>query len=175
MPTDARGDASRRDERRELYAALVGPVNAPYYLAYFERAEQRGYAPLSWHWPAFFLGFFWLLHRKQYQWACIAFFYPYLAAALSAVPALLGLEGLALETFFLLLVAFRAIYLPLNANGIYYKWARQRMEAVREQQPGRVTAQASALSSAGGTHRIAPWALGAALLAMSAATVLAPA
>lgn len=68
-------------------AKLVGPLNAPYYLAYFQRAHQRGYAPLSWHWPAFFLGFFCPLYRKQHQWACIAFFFPYLAAVLSGAPA----------------------------------------------------------------------------------------
>ena len=155
------------------YAKLVGPLNAPYYLAYFQRAHQRGYAPLSWHWPAFFLGFFWLLYRKQHQWACIAFFFPYLAAALSGAPALLGIEGIALETFFALIIAFRAGWLPLHANGIYYKWAQKRVALAAEKLPGRRAEQMEMLERVGGAHRVAPWALGAMLLALSAATMLA--
>lgn len=174
MSADDGPQASRGNGLETLYAKLLGPLNAPYYLAYFERAHHRNYAPLSWHWPAFFLGFLWLLYRKQYQWACIAFFFPYLAAVLSAAPALVGIKGIALETFFALIIAFRAVWLPLHANGIYYKWARRRVAAVGEKLPGRRAEQLEALERLGGTHRVAPWALGTALLALSAATMLAP-
>ena len=162
-------------DERDLYAALIGPANASYYMAYRERAMERGYAPLSWHWPAFFLGFFWLLYRKQYQWAFIAFFYPYLAGLLSTVPALLGAEGLAWPTFTILMVAFRVGYLPAHANGIYYRWARRRVEAVRQGMRNRPGDQAERMRAWGGTHSVAPWAVGMALMALSMATMLSPA
>ena len=160
---------------RELYAALIGPANAGYYLAYRDRAEERGYAPRSWHWPAFFLGFFWLLYRKQYQWAFIAFFYPYLAALLSTVPAFLGVEGVAWPTFLVLVLAFRVGYLPLHANAIYHRWACQRLATVRGLARGRPGEQAERLRASGGTHGVVPWAVGGALMVLSMAAMVAPA
>ena len=162
------------DGERDLYAALIGPDNAGYYLAYLDRAAERGYAPLSWHWPAFFLGLFWLLYRKQYQWAFIAFFYPYLAALLSTAPALLGVDGLAWPTFAVLMIAFRLGYLPLNANGIYYRWARGRVATVRQRLGNQPAQGIEQLRAWGGTHRVAPWAVGVALMALSMMTMLAP-
>ena len=55
----------------DLYADVIGPTNTKYYLAYFKRADERGYTPLAWHWPVVFLAVFWFLYRKQYRWAGI--------------------------------------------------------------------------------------------------------
>ena len=42
----------------ELYADVIGPTHTSYYLAYFKRADERGYAPLAWHWPVLFADVF---------------------------------------------------------------------------------------------------------------------
>ena len=57
----------------DLYRAVIGEPNQEFYLSYFRRADDRGYAPVSWHWPVLFIGLFWLLYRKQYVFALVVF------------------------------------------------------------------------------------------------------
>ena len=40
-----------------LYRAVIGEPNQEFYLSYFRRADSRGYAPISWHWPVFVIEF----------------------------------------------------------------------------------------------------------------------
>ena len=49
--------------------------NAENYIRKFRKFNVDGVDKFSWtwHWPAFFLGFWWLLYRKLYVWALIAF------------------------------------------------------------------------------------------------------
>jgi len=57
----------------EDYRAFLGP-RADNYLVKFKKftdKEEEGFA-LTWHWPAFFFGFWWLLYRKLYVWALVA-------------------------------------------------------------------------------------------------------
>ena len=142
---------------RELYEAVIGPAKPGYYLAYFGRADARGYAPMSWNWPAFFLGMFWFLYRKQYQWALIIFLFPYLAMLVSYAPTMIGIGGLENPMFLLLVLAFQAGYVPLHANGIYYKWAKTKIKDVRAGLPGQTARQTELLSAQGGTNRNLPF------------------
>ncbi len=51
---------------------FIGP-NLHKYLRKFDKFEQRnGRDALTWHWPAFFFAFPWLLYRKMYRWAVVA-------------------------------------------------------------------------------------------------------
>jgi len=141
---------------RDLYAAIIGHAKTSYYLAYFERADTRGYAPLSWNWPAFFLGMFWLLYRKQYQWALIFLLFPNLAMAISYLPNLLGIEGIGNPIFLVLVFGFMGVFIPLFANGIYYKWAKSKIEKA----PSDVSGEAALkefLSNRGGVNRHLPF------------------
>lgn len=58
----------------EDYSAFVGK-NSDKYLPKFRKfmLEGGGFS-LSWHWPAFFLPFWWLLYRRLYLWAAVALF-----------------------------------------------------------------------------------------------------
>ena len=58
----------------EEYRAYIGP-RAEHYLSKFSKFNKYGMDQfaLTWHWPAFFIGFWWLLYRKMYFWSLIAF------------------------------------------------------------------------------------------------------
>jgi hypothetical protein len=58
----------------EDYRAFIGK-NADCYLSKFRKFQvsERGNYAVTWNWPAFFLGFIWMLYRKIYLWALLAF------------------------------------------------------------------------------------------------------
>ena len=57
----------------EDYRAYLGPRADKYLLKFkrFTTKEEEGFA-LTWHWPAFFFGFWWMFYRKLYVWALVA-------------------------------------------------------------------------------------------------------
>jgi hypothetical protein len=68
-------DPSNKNIREEEFRAFIGK-KADYYLnkfRFFENEGAIGFA-ITWSWSAFFLGFIWMLYRKMYLWALIAFF-----------------------------------------------------------------------------------------------------
>ncbi|MCX5841158.1 MAG: zinc-ribbon domain-containing protein, partial [Deltaproteobacteria bacterium] len=58
----------------EDYNIFVGK-NAAKYIMKFKSFEAGGFDSFkaTWHWPAFFVPFWWLLYRKLYGWALLAF------------------------------------------------------------------------------------------------------
>jgi hypothetical protein len=48
------------------------------------------------------------------------------------------------------------VWLPLHANGIYYRWARAEIAAVQSALPGQLAAQQSHLEARGGTNHQLP-------------------
>lgn len=84
--------------------------NADKYLkrfASFQKGTTDGFA-VTWHWPAFFAPFWWLIYRKQYLLAGIAF-------VLSFVPFVC----------FVLMPVF-----GLTANYIYYKYSKKKLQEI---------------------------------------------
>ena len=143
------------------FKAVVGHKNAVYYLNYFARAEARGYPPISWNWPVFFLGWLWLLYRRLYRWASIFFFFPYAVWLLaSLVRPLLG-DGLTTTVVIVLVLGFQAVYMPLKANGIYYQHAKSLLQQANQQHPARtdeqVQQQLKVLAEKGGVNPQAPF------------------
>lgn len=136
-------------EQREaaaLYAAAVGS-KAHYYIPYFQRADERGYAPTSWNWPAFFLGVFWFIYRRQFRWAGIVALAALLVSLLAGQVSLAGFPTLALALQLAFVVGINCLYVPLNANGLYYRWVRQRLELVKKRMPLDPARQAATLSA----------------------------
>jgi hypothetical protein len=58
----------------EEFKTYVGK-DADWYLSKFRsfRVEREDSFAVTWNWPAFWLGFIWMLYRKMYLWALIAF------------------------------------------------------------------------------------------------------
>ena len=68
-------DPSNKSIREEEFRAFIGK-KADHYLnkfRFFGDEGATGFA-VTWSWPAFFLGFIWMLYRKMYLWALMAFF-----------------------------------------------------------------------------------------------------
>jgi hypothetical protein len=150
----------------EFYRAVIGQPNQEFYLSYFRRADGRGYAPISWHWPAFVLSLYWLLYRKQYQFALIVFVLPYLAAIVAAAIDRV-LPGSGPMVLWMVVGAFGFVWLPLNANGIYYRWARRQIDRARSEFPGQPDAQLRRLEGRGGVNGQLPYVILISLMVFS--------
>ena len=140
----------------KLYRTIIGEKNTDYFLNYFHRADERGYAPISWNWPVFFFGWLWLLYRRTYRWAAIVFFFP--TAVLMLAPLLHPLLG---ETFanglaFTAAIGFQAVYVPMKANGFYYHHAKTLIHLVKKSFPEDSTRQLEMLQRHGGVNPQAP-------------------
>ena len=97
-------------------SALLGfvAVNTDYYgrqFAKFGGAERSSFA-LSWHWPAFFVFFFWAVYRKLWLWAGVNL-------AGGVVLALTVKPGFVYLAW--------ALFWPLAANYLYFRHARNRV------------------------------------------------
>ena len=115
------------------FIAFIGN-NAGYYTHEFKKFDSAGIDAfsLTWNWPAFWGGFGWLLYRKMYMWAIIAF-------ALMLMPYL----GLAAW------IALGAV-----ANYLYYQHAKSKILEIKAlHQSGEISA---VLSQTGGVHRWVP-------------------
>lgn len=140
-------------DNEELYAAAVGTRNTAFYLNYFRRCSERGYAPASWNWPVFFLGFFWLAYRRLYLWAVIFMVVSLALGIVAGGITSAGFEDLGFGFYLLGLVGFQLIYLPLHANGIYYRWCGNLIQRVQSHLPGQRDEQISLISRFGGPNR----------------------
>lgn len=63
----------------------------------------------TWHWPAFFVTFGWMMYRKLYGWAILALF----------------------SQFIPLVQLFAPILWPLTANYIYYRHAKKKLIEIK--------------------------------------------
>jgi hypothetical protein len=114
----------------EDYRAFLGP-RADNYLVKFKKftnKEEEGFA-LTWNWPAFFFGFWWLLYRKLYVWALVAL-------ALWLIP------HLALPVWFI----WGAV-----ANYLYYLQAKRKISDFRNR--SSTALPAVTLAEIGGVNR----------------------
>jgi hypothetical protein len=152
-----------------LYPAVIGTKNQTYYLSYFQRADARGYAPIAWHWPAFWIGLFWLLYRKQYRWALIYFVVPIAVVMLGSVADGL-VPGSGTAVVYGGLIGFQGVYFPLHANGIYYRWARNAVAGARAQFPAQADAQQEFLARVGGVNNHLPFIIVGLLMLISMLT-----
>ena len=133
------------------YQALLGEKNQPYYLRHFAYFDARGKTGTSWHWPAFFTTFCWLLYRKLWVAAIIYLLLPCGFFVLYAIAAAIN-PWLAV-IFSLGYLLFFFIAPPLYANALYYRHCRRQMARVRAR-GGSSERQLGELTGRGGTSRM---------------------
>ena len=160
LPTDgfqtAQGRSDGSADMGAYYKAFVGPKNQDYYLRQFVRFDADGKVSTTWHWPAFFITFFWLLYRKMWLVALAYFIVPYLFLAL--VGAIAGVAGGSANImggagYLLYLVAI--VFLPpVYANALYYNHCKKQISAVSAS-TADVQRQLGDLSGRGGTSNTA--------------------
>ena len=134
------------EEARE---AVIGRTNTLYYLGRFDHLSHGEGG--GWHWPGFFVTWYWMLYRKMWIPALIYFFAPYLMGMLitgiaAASPAVGGLLGLAWLAAWL-------IGPGLFANSWYYKHCLKTIRNVRAR-GGSKEQMLARLEAAGGTSNV---------------------
>ncbi len=138
----AAGDAD------DLYSAFLGPKNAGYYQAAFEKIRAGG-GSMGWHWPACLITWFWLAYRKMWGW-----FFMYWLLYPFAIMLVAALAGMAHESL-VFVVYFVGYFIipPMYANALYYRHATNKI--ARAQYAG-TDPQAQALEAArlGGTSNV---------------------
>ena len=114
----------------EDYRTFIGK-KADQYLSKFRKfhTDGRDHFALSWNWSAFFLGFIWMLYRKMYLWALLAF-----------------LIALTPVGFPLTMIAW-----GITGNYLYYLQARKKILDTKSQPISSSTARS--LSELGGVNR----------------------
>lgn len=142
--------------QEDLYRAVIGPKNQNYYLSRFQKFDSEGKSRISWHWPAFFITFYWLLYRKMWGAALLYFFLPYLLAV--PIGMLFAIAGKPSDAAVGLgyAVYWAIIFLlpPLCANSLYYKNCKKKIEAVKSS-ANDLQRQIGELSGRGGTSNVA--------------------
>jgi Tfp pilus assembly protein PilE len=160
MPGVSMGTAPQADtaykslSRKEQYQAVIGSKQ-DYYLKKFLEFDREGKAGPSWHWPAFFVTFYWLLYRKMWRNALIYFVLPYLLLLLiGLVAAFMGMAGAPIAglLYFAMMAGFWIVP-ALYADALYYNHCRQVIASARQQtsHPHRLY---GVLSTRGGTSNI---------------------
>jgi len=114
-------------------AAFIGG-KAQKYLLKFRKFSVDGIDRFSatWHWPAFIVGFWWLLYRKMYLWAFV---------------------------YFILLIIPYAnvlawITLAISGHYLYYRYAKRKILRVKTLQPSGDILKT--LSELGGVNKWVP-------------------
>ena len=127
------GASSSPNAGEEDLAVFIGK-NSDRYLAKFRNFTGKGEDSfgVTWHWPAFFVPFFWMLYRKLYAWAVLAFF-------LGWLPYI----GLISHVVF-----------GMTANYLYYRSARKKLSELKAR-PSSEIQRAADLARAGGVNNAA--------------------
>lgn len=127
------GFASTGKINDEDYALFIGK-NADKYLAKFKKFNLTGEDSFAatWHWPAFFVPFFWLLYRKLYLWALLVF-----------------IVGLIPYVGFAAMVVF-----GISANYLYYTHAKNKLLEVKTAQPASDVQRVAAIARRGGVNSL---------------------
>lgn len=142
----------------EAWATVVGPKNRLYYMDCFQSMASGG-RKLMWNWPACLLTVYWLLYRKMYGWAALAF------VTLSVVSiAFTGLAGTAGSPSMALI--FFAVHIALVfavpgalGNYVYFKHCHHLMQQQEKLASSRAQYLAR-LEAKGGTSEFVPYAVG---------------
>ena len=120
------------------YVVFVGK-NSDKYIAKFAKFDKGGKDNFTatWHWPAFFVPFWWMAYRKIYGWAILAFF-------LSLIP----------------IVGFIAGFVwAMVANYMYYIHAKKKLFKIKQMQLAPET-QKAMIAVTGGVGNAA-WVIAA--------------
>ena len=134
-------DQSKTEATEEDFAHFIGK-NADKYLLKFKKFKVGGVDKfsISWHWPAFFFGFLWMLYRKLYLWTLVAF----AIGIISLFPSDFG---------FLITIVW-----GMTGNYIYYKHAKKKILKLKTDQPSfDLSLMETSLRKIGGVNRWAAY------------------
>ena len=140
----------------EFYRAVIGQKNQDYYFRQFSRFDSDGKIGASWHWPAFFVTFYWFLYRKMWLNALIYFILPYVLMIPIGIVAAAGGEKAAdtiISLGYLLYILGIFLLPPIYANALYYKHCNKKISEATAS-PYDKQRQLGELYAKGGTSNI---------------------
>ena len=142
-------------ETVDYYRAALGPKNQDYYLARFAGFDANGKAGATWHWPALFVTFYWLLYRKMWLYALIYFLLPYALAALMGATAALnsGAAQFLGVGMYILYVVGTLLLAPMYANALYYRHCKKQIAETKASTTD-VQRQLGEIAGKGGTSNV---------------------
>ncbi|MDO9196095.1 SPOR domain-containing protein [Rhodoferax sp.] len=115
----------------ELYKAAIGPEGQDYYLRHFLKFDADGKTSATWHWPAYWATFGWLVFRKMWSRALV-----YAVALLGLALMIFGVGKLAFSysdatalMLFLLFLTVAFVLPGLYANAWYYTDCSKKISA----------------------------------------------
>jgi type II secretory pathway pseudopilin PulG len=131
----------------EAWGAIIGNSSTSYYLERFERLATGGSA--SWHWPALFVTWYWLLYRKMWLGALIYFFAPGILMSILGAIAPKALAPV------VVLLGWAAMFIvpAVMANGWYFRHCEKKIADVRAR-GGSKEQMLARMESVGGTSNI---------------------
>ncbi len=121
-PNDINDPGSAGDD--ELLSTFVGPKNAHYYAAAFNKFAAG--SNVKWNWPAFFVTFPWLLYRKM--WLYALGYVIGIPVALSMLFAF-GMVGYSGESLLYFIISW--ILAPMFVTRLYYGHARSKIGNIK--------------------------------------------
>jgi type II secretory pathway pseudopilin PulG len=158
--TETREATTAQSFDEEAWRAAIGTKNTDYYLSRFREQHSSGRRSL-WHWPAFFVTFYWLLYRKLWLPALAYFVLPYLIALLvGIVLGLLGATDSVVGGFaWLAYAGLIFVAPPLLANSLYYSKTKSFIDRQSKAAQSRERLLA-VLEAKGGTSQVAAIVVG---------------
>lgn len=160
----------------EAWRAALGPKNTDYYLERFARQHADG-TVARWHWPAFFVTFYWLLYRKLWGSALLYFVIPYIVGlVLGVVGGVAGRDGgPVVGVLWLVFLVAYFIVPPMFANPLLYTRCERLIERQKAANGSRLKYLAQ-IDARGGTSLVGAIILGVfvviAIIGMLAAIAL---
>lgn len=141
--------------QEEFYKAAIGPKNQTYYLNRFLRFDEDGKTSGSWHWPAFFLTFYWFLYRKMWLNALVYFLLPYILLIPVGIISMMFGKGSEILVGIGYVIYMIAIFIvpPIYANALYYKHCKKKIAEVASSKTD-VQRQLGEVSGKGGTSNV---------------------
>lgn len=104
-----------------LLGVYVGEKKQAYYLKRFQEFEKNGSASATWHWPALFVTFWWLLYRKMWSFAVVYFV---ILIIVRSMPA----------NFFSFVISIALLVGPaLFANAVYYHHCKKKVREAQQE------------------------------------------
>jgi Tfp pilus assembly protein PilE len=113
----------------EMYQAVIGHKNQAYYLNHFSKFDADGKSSVTWHWPALFIPFYWLLYRKMWPQAILYFVSPYIGLFVIGIAAAILGDSAAtmIGILYLIFVVALFIFPAMFANALYYKHCKNEI------------------------------------------------
>lgn len=139
------------------FATFVGK-NSEKYLTKFAKFNVGGIDSFkaTWHWPAFFVPFWWMLYRKLYLWAL-------LIICLKIITLCFFITSVLYIVIMNVICIIVTIVIAITANYLYYKHAKKKILALKSLHESSDEQSAIEIARVGGVSKVIIW-IGASIL-----------